>query len=79
MSDTSDQVTQYKEKCASLQKSIEHSLNDINELNLELDRASQKTSLLEKQVKHHDKVVLEWKTKADGLKLELHESRRTQK
>ena len=79
MSDTSDQVTQYKEKCASLQKSKEHSLNEINELNLELDRASQKTSILEKQVKHHDKVVLEWKTKADGLKVELHDSRRCQK
>ena len=54
-------------------------MNDINELNLELDRASQKTRILEKQVAYHDKVVLEWKTKADGLKVELHDSRRCQK
>ena len=79
ISETSDQLTQYKEKCASLQKSKENSLNDISELNLELDRASQKSSILEKQVKHYDKLVLEWKTKADGLKVELHDSRRCQK
>ena len=79
ISDTEDKMTEVNEKCTSLEKSKERHLCDIDDLNLELDRVSQKSKALEKRENGLEKIILEWKTKADELKVELHDCRRCQK
>ena len=79
ISETENTITELSEKCINLEKSKERSLSDIDDLNLELDRISQKSKALEKRANSYEKIILEWKTKADELKVELHDCRRCQK
>ena len=74
-----DNLTHCKEKLTNLEKSKDRCMNEIDDLNLELDRANQKSVKFEKQVKHCDKIMLEWKMKAEGLKVELDDNRNCQK
>ena len=74
-----DDLAKCKMTCVNLEKSKERSLNDIAEINLELEQSGQKSSRLEKRIHHYENTILEWKNKADDLKLELTESRKCEK
>ena len=48
----------------------------MDNLSAESDQSNQKCNVLERRANHFDKIILEWKTKADDLRLEVEECRK---
>merc|ERR1719429_513703 len=49
---------------------------DVEEMNINLDQAQVMNSKMERQAKHYDKVIGEWKTKVDSLSRDLDNSQK---
>ena len=58
-------------KCTHIDSSKQQLLTDMDDLNTELDGSKRKSCILERRAYNFDKVILEWKSKADELRLEL--------
>ena len=63
-------------KLHQLEKSRGKVQADCEEMNINLDQAQVMNSKMERQAKHYDKVIGEWKTKVDSLSRDLDNSQK---
>ena len=63
-------------KLVNLEKSKAHLQENIDDMSARVDQSNIVNSQMEKKLKHFDKVVHDWKTKADGYSQELEISQR---
>ena len=79
ISDAENKISELLYKCGSLEKSKQELQTNLDDLQVEFDRASQNSSVLEKRTRNFDKIILEWKSKADDLRIDLEGSRKQQR
>ena len=77
--DAENKISELLYKCRSLDKSKQELQANLDDLQVEFDRASQNSSILEKRTRNFDKIILEWKSKAHDLGIELEECKRQQR
>ena len=77
--DAENKISELLYKCRSLDKSKQELQANLDDLQVEFDRASQNSSILEKRTRNFDKIILEWKSKADDLRIDLEECRKQQR
>ena len=77
--DAENKISELLYKCGSLEKSKQELQTNLDDLQVEFDRASQNSSILEKRTRNFDKIILEWKSKARDLGIELEECRKQQR
>ena len=77
--DAENKISELLYKCRSLDKSKQELQANLDDLQVEFDRASQNSSILEKRTRNFDKIMLEWKSKADDLRIDLEECRKQQR
>ena len=77
--DAENKISELLYKCGSLEKSKQELQTNLDDLQVEFDRASQNSSILEKRTRNFDKIILEWKSKADDLRIDLEGSRKQQR
>merc|ERR1719282_1851787 len=63
-------------KLHQLEKSRSKVQADVEEMNISLDQAQVMNAKMERQAKHYDKVIGEWKTKVDSLARDLDNSQK---
>ena len=79
ISDAENKISELLYKCGSLEKSKQELQTNLDDLQVEFDRSSQNSSILEKRTRNLDKIILEWKSKADDLRIDLEECRKQQR
>ena len=77
--DAENKISELLYKGGSLEKSKQELQTNLDDLQVEFDRASQNSSILEKRTRNFDKIILEWKSKAQDLGIELEECRKQQR
>ena len=77
--DAENKISELIYKCGSLEKSKQELQTNLDDLQVEFDRVSQNSSILEKRTRNFDKIILEWKSKAHDLGIELEECRKHQR
>ena len=77
--DAENKISELLYKCGSLEKSKQELQTNLDDLQVEFDRASQNSSILEKRTRNFDKIILEWKSKAHDLGIELEVCRKQQR
>ena len=77
--DAENKISELLYKCGSLEKSKQELQTNLDDLQVEFDRASQNSTILEKRARNFDKIILEWKSKADDLRIDLEERRKQQR
>jgi chromosome segregation ATPase len=64
------------QKVQALEKSKQRLATELEDLQLEAERMKAAANTLEKKQKYFDKTVEEWKSKVDGLSVELDSSQK---
>ena len=77
--DAENKISELLYKCGNLEKSKQELQTNLDDLQVEFDRVSQNSSILEKRTRNFDKIILEWKSKADDLRIDLEECRKQQR
>merc|ERR1712079_617544 len=71
LAEAEDTITSLQEKIANLEKSKERSKAELDDLTSETERFSTNAAIIEKRGRNFDKVVNEWKCKAEDLQNEI--------
>ena len=74
-----DTMEDLRQRCENLEKTKQRLMTEIEDTQLELDRSNQNAAKLEKKTQHVDKIIGEWKLKADDLASLLDEARKGQR
>ena len=77
--DAENKISELLYKCGNLEKSKQELQTNLDDLQVEFDRVSQNSSILEKRTRNFDKIILEWKSKAHDLRIELEGCRKQQR
>jgi myosin heavy chain 6/7 len=71
LSEAEETIESLNQKVVALEKSKQRLSTELEDMQLEVERAKSLASQIEKKQKYFDKIVGEWKTKTDDLALEL--------
>ena len=76
LGEAEETIESLNQKVVALEKSKQRLSTELEDMQLEVERAKSLASSMEKKQKHFDKIVAEWKSKVDALASELDNSQK---
>lgn len=76
LSEAEETIESLNQKVMALEKSKQRLATELEDMQLEVERAKSMASAMEKRAKAFDKTVAEWKSRVDDLAAELDNSQK---